>query len=438
MKDKIMNSEIYKNRRKVLLERIRSQYPKHHGALVLFANFEHDGAPFRQEGSFFYLSGIREPGVALYVDLDGTTTLYIPNCGDVRTQWVAESIPLTQENAQELGVDFVKPLGTQCLGYAFHPFFPQAEYEHLLEALAEVCAQKGSIFTLAPQDQRSCVEQRLLLKRLEEFMPGIFQSDHGEQGRTIVDVLPIIAHMRRIKSQEEIEYLYKAIEITALAQEAAAHAIADGVRECEVQAGLEYIITGSCSRTTFPSIVATGKNATVLHYNLNRDTLIDGDLVVVDCGAEYDYYCADITRTYPVSGKFTKRQKELYAIVLETQEYIASIAKPGMWISNKEKPDQSLNHLTKKFLKDKGGYDQYMPHGIGHFLGIDVHDVGDVSKPLEEGDVITIEPGIYIRQEGIGIRIEDDYWIVKDGAVCLSEDIPKSIKDIESLVKKTL
>lgn len=425
-----MNPEIYKNRRTELLQRIRKNFPdKKDGALVLFAGFEHDRTVFRQEASFFYLSGIREPGVVLYVELDGTTTLYIPNCGETRAQWVMEAVPLLQENAHDLGVDFVKPLGVACVGYAFHPFFPQAEYEHLLKALRSVADRGGSLFTLNPDDASSCAEQRLLLKRLTKFVPGIEKS--------FVDILPLIAQMRRIKTHEEIEYLYKAIEITALAQEAAAHAIADGVRECEVQASLEYIITGSASRTTFPSIVATGKNATVLHYNLNRDTLLNGDLVVVDCGAEYDYYCADITRTYPVSGKFTARQKELYTIVLETQEYIASIAKPGMWLSNKEKPDQSLNHLAKKFLKDKG-YDQYMPHGIGHFLGIDVHDVGDTTEPLQEGDVITIEPGIYIPQEGIGIRIEDDYWIVKDGSVCLSDDIPKSIKEIEALVKKTL
>lgn len=436
-----MNPELYRSRRNELLESIREQFPdKKDGALVLFAGFEHERTTFRQEGSFFYLTGINEPGVALYVDLDGTSTLYIPNCGDVRAKWVMETIPLTQENASELGVDYVKPLGAACVGYSFHPFFPKAEYEYLLKELSAIASRGGSIFTLNPQDASSCVDQRLLLKRLEEFVPVFAEASSGRPGiaAALVDVLPLVAQMRRIKSQEEIEYLYKAIEITALAQEAAAHAIADGVRECEVQAGLEYIITGSASRTTFPSIVATGKNATILHYNINRDTLIDGDLVVVDCGAEYDYYCADITRTYPVSGKFTARQKELYTIVLETQEYIASIAKPGMWLNNKEKPDQSLNHLAKKFLKDKGDYDQYMPHGIGHFLGIDVHDVGDVSKPLEEGDVITIEPGVYIPQERVGIRIEDDYWIVKDGAVCLSEDIPKSIKEIEALVKKTL
>jgi Xaa-Pro aminopeptidase len=121
--------------------------------------------------------------------------------------------------------------------------------------------------------------------------------------------------------------------------------------------------------------------------------------------------------------------------VLETQEYIASLAKPGIWLSNKDKPEQSLNHLAKKYLTERG-YGAYFPHGIGHFLGLDVHDVGDYSVPLREGDVITIEPGIYIPEENIGIRIEDDYWIVKDGVVCLSEFIPKRAEDIEAIVQQ--
>jgi Xaa-Pro aminopeptidase len=121
--------------------------------------------------------------------------------------------------------------------------------------------------------------------------------------------------------------------------------------------------------------------------------------------------------------------------VLDTQNYIASIAKPGMWLSYKEKPDQSLNHLARAFIKEKG-YDHYFPHGIGHFLGLDVHDVGDYTEPLKAGDVITIEPGIYIPEEQIGVRIEDDYWIVKDGAICLSEGLPKTADEIEEMVKE--
>jgi Xaa-Pro aminopeptidase len=144
-----------------------------------------------------------------------------------------------------------------------------------------------------------------------------------------------------------------------------------------------------------------------------------------------------LTRTYPVSGTFSKRQKELYQIVLDTQKYVASLAKPGMWLKNKDKVDQSLHHLAVKFLA-KHGYDKYFPHGIGHFLGLEVHDVGDSSVPLHEGDVITIEPGIYIPEENIGIRIEDNYWITKDGAVCLSENVFKEVEEIEEVLQNAL
>jgi len=157
------------------------------------------------------------------------------------------------------------------------------------------------------------------------------------------------------------------------------------------------------------------------------------DLVVVDIGAEFEHYCGDITRTYPVSGRFTKRQREIYDIVLECQQYIEMLAKPGMWLSNKDKPEESLNHLAREFFKERG-YDQYFLHGLGHFLGLDVHDVGDYSEPLQIGDVITIEPGLYIAQEQLGVRIEDNYWIVEDGVVCLSEHLPKDADEIEKLI----
>ena len=253
----------------------------------------------------------------------------------------------------------------------------------------------------------------------------------------MVDISPLIAAARRRKDVGEVEHIYRAIEITELAHDSAIQAIKDGALESEVQASLEYMIIASHARTSFPSIVASGKNSTILHYNENSGTMRNGDLVVVDIGAEFNNYCADLTRTYPVSGTFSKRQKELYNIVLQTQEHIALLAKPGMWLKNKDNVDKSLHHLAVKFLA-KHGYDKYFPHGIGHFLGLDVHDVGDYSVPLQEGDVITIEPGIYIAQERIGIRIEDNYWITKDGAVCLSENLPKEADDIEHYMQQIL
>ena len=175
----------------------------------------------------------------------------------------------------------------------------------------------------------------------------------------------------------------------------------------------------------------------MLHYCHNNKQMKKGDLVVVDVGAEINYYCADITRTYPVSGTFSDRQREVYTTVLEAQEYIASLAAPGYWLCNNDNPTKSLQHLTVAFLKERG-YEKYFPHGIGHFLGIDVHDVGDRSEPLKEGDVITIEPGIYIPQERLGVRIEDNYWITAKGAVCMSDELPRDSYEIEEMMKGEL
>jgi Xaa-Pro aminopeptidase len=330
-------------------------------------------------------------------------------------------------DAKALGFDAIALLGDECDGYVLHSYFSSHEYAHMISLLQAVVARGGSLFTAAPNNGHEYVSGRFILDHLQKFIPEVQKS--------VVDVSALIAAGRRRKDIGEIEKIYRAIEVTELAHESAIQAIKDGVSESEVQASLEYMMIASHSRPAFPSIVASGQNATVLHHCENKGTLKDGDLVVVDIGAELDNYCADLTRTYPVSGLFTKRQKELYNIVLETQEYIAGLAKPGMWLKNKEKADKSLHHLAQKFL-DKSGYGRYFPHGIGHFLGLDVHDVGDYSVPLHEGDVITIEPGIYIPEEGIGIRIEDNYWITKDGVMCLSENLPKDAQDIEAFMQQ--
>lgn len=413
-------------RRNDLIKAVKQAHPDKEGVILLFAGFEGDTRSFRQDSSFYYMTGLVEPGVVLKIELNGNTTLYIPNCGDHRSKWMFSEVELTQENAKSLGINEIKVLGSTCVGYQFHPFFPREEYSHLLQEVGEMVAKKQSIFTLAPQNPREYVEQRLVLGRLEGFVPGMEAS--------VVDISPLVAQLRRIKDMKEINKLLMATEITMMAHEAAAKSIEHGVMECEVQASLEYIFTAAGATDSFPSIVASGKNGTILHYTVNSGTLKDGDLVVIDIGAEYGHYCADLTRTYPVSGKFTKRQKEIYNLVLQTQEYIASIAKPGLWLNNADMPEKSLNHLARAFLAQKGGYDKYFFHGIGHYLGLDVHDVGDYKKPLEVGDVITIEPGIYIADEKIGVRIEDDYWIVKDGVMCLSEGLPKKPEDIEAMM----
>lgn len=415
----------YQQRRGLLVARVREQFPDKKGVIVLFAGFENERTVFRQESSFYYLTGLEEPGLVLTVDLEGFTRLYVPNCGAERSKWLTSSVDLSAANAHFLGIDEIVMLGDVCPGYQFYPFFTKDQYLSLLEMLGALVSCGETIFTFNPDNAHQYIEQRLVLERLKTFVPGLAEC--------IADIAPLVARMRRTKSMHEIELLYQAVELTMSAHGSAAHMIEDGVAESEVQAAAEYIMTGSGAKPSFPSIVAGGKNGTVLHYTVNKDTLKDGDLVVVDIGAEVNYYCGDLTRTYPVSGTFTARQRELYEAVLETQEYIANIAGPGMWLSNNAHPEKSLNHLARAFLA-KRGLDTFFTHGIGHFLGLDVHDEGDRSEPLAEGDVITIEPGVYIPQEGIGIRIEDNYWVVKDGVVCLSEQLPKTPEDIEEFL----
>ena len=423
-------TSVHQLRRKELVESIKLTYPQiSQGIVVLFAAFEQGSERFRQDKTFFYYTGVTEPGTVLVIDLSEKSTLYIPNCFEKRSQWMTLPAALISRDAKALSVDAVELLGDECEGYELNPYFSAHEYAHMITLMSNVIANGGSLFTTAPNNGHEYLHARFTFDHLQKFIPEVQKS--------VVDVSSLIASSRRRKDVSEIEHVYRAIEITELAHESAVQAIKHGTLECEVQASLEYMMIASHARTAFPSVVASGKNGTVLHYNQNSGTLKDGDLLVVDIGAEFNNYCADLTRTYPVSGTFTKRQRELYTIVLETQTYIASLAKPGMWLKNKDKAEQSLHHLAVKFLA-KSGYDKYFPHGIGHFLGLDVHDVGDYNVPLQEGDIITIEPGIYIVAESIGIRIEDNYWITKDGALCLSEHLPKEADDIEAVVQQAL
>jgi Xaa-Pro aminopeptidase len=419
------SASVYHKRRQDLVALIKKDLPTAQGPVLLIGNFEHERVRFRQESSFYYFTGVEEPGALLLMELDGSTTLYVPAFAGNRSQWMQGALAADAATAEKLLLSAVVYAGKPFKGYQASPLFSSAEYETVCKRLAQV----QQILTITPTDMHRYIDQQQAVNRMRQCEPKITAS--------MVDISHIIARMRRKKSRLEIELMFKAAELTMVAQEAAARSIGDGVRESQVQAGIEYVFCEAGATAAFPSIVATGKNSTVLHYNRNNHTMRDGDLVVVDIGAEYEYYCSDLTRTYPVSGTFSRRQREIYSAVLETQEFVASRAKPGMWLSNKDRPEESLHHLAVSFLEKKG-FSKYFLHGIGHFLGMDVHDVGNSAEPLQEGDVITIEPGIYIPEERIGVRIEDDYWLVKDGVECLSAELPKSVKDIEELAQSSM
>lgn len=426
---------VYQRRRNDLLSLLHNsggQEGSLKGLIVLFADFEQSCTPFFQENSLYYLTGIQEPGVVLTINVvTGESIVYVPQYKTDRTQWVSDALTVSVDVAKSYGVDALVPLGEPIAGYTAAPFFNAVSYALLFKALQETVAMGGTLWSTIPAESiNTYVMQRHVIDRINMLVPYVKNSWQDVSGE--------LAQLRRTKDMLEIENIAYAVEITHEALERAIDGIARGGDEAYVHGMVSYAMVSHHASPAYPPIIAGGSRATILHYYKNDKQINAGELILLDIGARYNYYCADITRTYPVSGKFTTRQRECYALVLATQEYIADLAAPGMYLRSEQFPEKSLHHLAKKFLAERGGYDNYFIHGIGHFLGMDVHDVGDGNVPLQEGDVITIEPGIYIPQEGIGIRIEDNYWIVRGGAICLSEAIPKKIDDIEQIMSDRL
>ena len=254
----------------------------------------------------------------------------------------------------------------------------------------------------------------------------------------IKNIYPKIIKLRTVKNDYELEKIKKAIDITKSGIEAMAKNIKPNMYEYEVEAYFDFEIKRlGASSHAFNTICASGKNATVLHYEDNNQVMKDGDLILFDLGAEFDYYCADISRTIPVNGKFTDRQKQIYSIVLLALKAVEEEAKPGLTLKD-------LNDVAKKVLS-KGCMDiglidkeeelsKYYFHSVSHSLGLDTHDVWSADNKLEKGAIITNEPGLYIEEEGIGIRLENDLLIVEDGCINLSKHIPIEIDDIENLM----
>jgi Xaa-Pro aminopeptidase len=412
---------MYQTRRELLLEKVQQEYGME-CAILLCASVARHNQVFIQDPTFYYYTGVRSAGSVCMIYPDGKQVLYIPQYSEIKKQWVYEQ-EITEEKAKELGFDALHYAGDMWKTFESHDQFTAREYIRVIEHLQNLGKQNIAI---------ACIQRG---GALESAAFGVYEKIVS-LSESILDIKNInvsVVSMRRSKDTYEIEMMYQAIAISADAHEAALKAIVPGIHELEVQAAVEYMFTAQQALQAYPSIVGAGKNSTILHYHaFEQNAQMQNDqVVVVDAGALYEGYCADITRTYTTT-QFTQRQKDVYAIVLETQELVAQHAKPGMYLMNKDFPEQSLHHIAVKNL-EKYGYDKYFPHGIGHFLGMDVHDCGARTDMLQENDVITIEPGIYIPQEDLGIRIEDNYWIVQDGNVCLSEGLPKTIQELEDI-----
>lgn len=366
--------------------------------------------PFFANRSFFYLTGIeQEESTLMMVKKDGQlrTTLLIRPRDTIAERWTGRRLSLEEASARS-GIEDVRTL--------------ESRQGSLNEAL-------GAEATLLYMDQKADDLQVQEFRKLAaEQWPGI----------EIKDLSARLIRMRMVKHPEEIELIRQAAALTHEGIEAIMRAIRPGRFEYQVWGAFQRALDEhGCLTPAFPSIVATGDNAFCLHYMTPYSQIKDGDLVLIDVGATVGGLNADISRVFPASGRFSERQQQIYRLVRECQETAFSSIQPGILI--KEVNDACRETARKGLvalgiLPEDGSAADYYWHGVSHHLGLDVHDLADREAPLEPGMVLTVEPGVYVPEWRVGIRIEDDVLVTADGCVMLSPQIPREIEEIESLM----
>jgi Xaa-Pro aminopeptidase len=409
----------YVARRQKLLSQIKD------GIVVMVGAREEDlgeVSRFRQRNDFMYLTGVQTPEACLIFVPGGVIpgqpqheTLFIPARNMRREQYTGVQLAPGPDAERAFGLEEVAGVNTF-----------KERLNQLLSKTSANDKQPTKIYTVITTGPSADIS------RESRFIETLRQN-HPKN--PIVDVSKIIAELRKVKSVSEIELLQKAVDVSIEGHRDITRAIRPGAYEYEAQAAMEAAWTRlGAERPGYPSIVGSGINGTTLHYNENRKRIEAGELVVVDAAAEYSYYTADITRTYPASGKFTPRQREVYQLVLDAQRAAEQAYVPG------KSSLADLQRVARKVmesspLRDKKGntLDKYFIHGLGHWIGMDVHDVGFYGV-LPVGSVFTIEPGIYLPDEGFGVRIEDDYLVTDKGLVKMSAKLPSEPDEIERMM----
>jgi Xaa-Pro aminopeptidase len=421
----------YRARRQKLMGEIKD------GVVVVIGNVEEDNgieARYRQNNWMAYLTGVRTPGAAVMLVPQGLPSLngareivFIPPRDLDAERWTGVQIGPGDEAARAFGVERV---------LSMEELWPKLKEAAALPAFKDAQGKSSmKLYTVAPrQVGNGNVLEYQFVERAKRELPGV---ETATGARSFVN---LVAEMRKVKSPAEIALLQKAIDITGEAQLDIARTLKPGMYEFEVQAILEAAFTrGGSERPGFPSIVGSGIYSTILHYSENHKKIDDGDLVVCDIGAEYSLYTADITRTFPANGKFTPRQRAVYQLVLDAQTASAAYWKPGMRHDDLQRFVTEFLRKSPLRAKDTDGreytMDHFYIHSLGHYLGMEVHDVGNYLRPIQPGEVFTIEPGIYIQTEKLGVRIEDDYVITPENTVRkLSARIPSAPDEIERLM----
>ena len=394
---------------------------------------------YRQDSDFYYLTGFEEPGAIAVVapGRDPQYTLFVRPRDPEREIW----------DGRRAGVEGAKK------DFGAEAAFPVAEFDQRLQDILDGSEMLYYRLGVNPDLDQAIINRIARMRALNR------KPIHPPQ--TIVDPAMIVHEMRVVKDPDEIELMQRAADIAAEAHCEAMKAVRPGMKEYEVEALIEQTFRRrGASGPSYTSIIGAGANATVLHYINNDGELRDGELLLIDAGAEYKGYASDITRTFPISGRFSKPQREIYDVVLKTQKACVEMVRPGT--THDELKKRSIEMITDGLISlgllqgkteqliEEKKYEQFYMHGLGHMLGIDVHDVGRYyfdkeSRALEPGVVMTVEPGIYISPDtkdvpqqylGIGVRIEDDVVCTNNGPRVLTNKVPKEAEEIEALMAR--
>lgn len=396
-----MKQQYIDNQHKVL------EMMKADSVLILFSGHtiksSADGEyPFVVNRNFYHLTGINEPNLILALCKD-KTTLFIEETNEMYEKWIGKKIKKDEAQARS-GIEDIQYIDD----------FNISNYE-----------KYETLYLDLEEDQIS-------------HFPTLAMKFNEEYQLDAENAYDLIAKSRSTKGQAEIDKMVEAMHITDKGLKRVMSNMQAGVKESVFEAHFNFELKCENVINAFDTIAASGVNATTLHYVTNDEIAQDGDLVLFDLGATKDLYCADISRTYPVNGKFTERQKDLYNMVLQANELVIEAIKPGITMSE-------LNDMVVRFyeeelmrlnvIENKYEVKDYYYHGVSHSLGLDTHDVGLTREDvLVPGNIITVEPGIYIKEENIGIRIEDNILVTEDGYKNLSEFIIKSVEDIEEFM----
>lgn len=390
----VFGPEVFKRRRLALLDSLGD------GMAVIYSKGNSGEMGYRADGDFWYLTGLDDSGAILLLapkEKHRAVLLLAPRDPE-EERWVGERASLTESLKVALQVDYISR--TSGLDWWL---ISRIRHSPVLHLISQVVGPSAAI----PPDME-------LYTKITDRIPGI----------TVKNSACFLESMRTHKNPEEIAALEKAIEITHKGLSESLSMIRPGISEFQLAGKLEQSFRDQGAQyVSFPSIVGGGGHSTVLHYEKLDKAIPSGELVLIDCGAEWNHYAADVTRTFPIDGKFTDFQAKIYDIVLEAQKAAIASIKPGISMD-------SVDQIARSVIR-KAGYADAFIHGTSHYLGVEVHDAGDYWQPLTAGMVITVEPGIYLQDAKIGVRIEDDVLVTPDGSRVLSARIPKERKDVE-------